>query len=226
LRVSVGIVAALADVVVFGTMENMAESMRWWRTDSNGSGLAEVPAFGADVSVTSLSPDGLDMYYVKRDGAAFRSLPEIWHRRVDGGDEQQVGDSRKAGPPIFSPDGRLLYREPPEDSAAATRPAASSHPYEIADAVSGRVIRTLSVPRDLTIRWWAPASDALLGVRRVDGTANIWRQPIDGSPATQLTRFGPDQFSGQFAYTADGSQLLFFRSERAPGEVLQFRNWR
>jgi eukaryotic-like serine/threonine-protein kinase len=226
LRVSVGVVAALADVVVFGTMENMAESMRWWRTDSNGSGLAEVPAFGADVSVTSLSPDGLDMYYVKRDGAAFRSLPEIWRRRVDGGDEHQVGDSRKAGPPIFSPDGRLLYRGPPEDPVAANGPPAASHSYEIADAASGRVIRTLSVPRDLTIRWWAPASDALLGVRRVDGTANIWRQPIDGTPATQLTRFGPDQFSGQFAYTADGSQLLFFRSERAPGEVLQFRNWR
>ena len=88
------------------------------------------------------------------------------------------------------------------------------------------MVRTLSVPSDLNIRWWAPSNDALLGVRRVDGALNIWRQPTDGSPATQLTHFGPDDFSGQFAYTADGRQLLFFRSERAPGEVLQFRNWR
>ena len=29
-----------------------------------------------------------------------------------------------------------------------------------------------------------------------------------------------------FMYTADGKQLVFFRYERTPGEVLQFRNLR
>lgn len=93
------------------------------------------------------------------------------------------------------------------------------------DVASGRVIRTLAVSNRSGVLQWAPSSDALLGARRLDNALNIWRLPIDGASATQLTRFGPDQFSGTFTYTADGKVLLFFRSERTPGEVLQFRNW-
>ena len=89
-----------------------------------------------------------------------------------------------------------------------------------------RVLQTLTIPGDLFIRTWAWSSDALFGERTVDGAANIWRVPIDGLPPVQLTRFGPEQLSRNFAYTADGARLLFFRQESTPGEVLQFRNFR
>jgi eukaryotic-like serine/threonine-protein kinase len=213
--------SALADLIVFSTTEDQGQTLRWWRMDSNGGGLAEL-SFASEVSLVRLSPDGVHVYYQKRDPMTRQALPEIWRRPIANGDEEQVGDTRKAGMPVFSPDGRLFYRAP----GAPGEPAAARSQFEIVDAASERAIRTLTVPPDLGGLRWAPSSDALLGVRRVENVPNIWRLPIDGNPATPLTRFGPDQFRGQFAYTADGSQLLFFRQERAPGEVLQFRNFR
>jgi hypothetical protein len=54
---------------------------------------------------------------------------------------------------------------------------------------------------------------------------NVRRLPIDGRPATQITRFGPGEFNPTFVYTADG-KLVFLRIDRLPGEVVQFRNFR
>jgi Tol biopolymer transport system component/predicted Ser/Thr protein kinase len=213
------------DVIVFLTSDDFGQARRLWRMDSNGGGLAEVSG-DAQVGLSRLSPDGTQLYFRKIDPATERLLPEIWRRPIAGGStapEEQVGDTRQAGVPDFSPDGRLLSRtviEPDAGSATAT----ASRRVEIVDTASGRVVRTLTVDGGPYL--WAPSSDALLQTRAVDNVPNIWRQPIDGGPASQITRFGPEQFSGTFAYTADGRQLLFFRSQRAPGEVLQFRHFR
>jgi hypothetical protein len=87
------------------------------------------------------------------------------------------------------------------------------------------VVRTLTDPSDLANQRWAPSSDAIVGILRPDGVPNVWRLPIDGRPATQITRFGPDEFSVPFIYTADG-KLLFVRTSRLPVEVVQFTGWR
>jgi Tol biopolymer transport system component len=220
-----GVSAAVqADVIVFSTSDDQGQTVRWWRMDSNGGSLAEV-VFEAPVSSVTLSPDGAHVYFRKRDPATRRALPEIWRRPIAGGAEEQLGDTRKAGMPTFSPDGRLFYRGPGTADATGGSSGAPRQ-FEIVEFASGRVIRTLSVPNDSGNIQWAPSSDALLTARRMDGAMNIWRLPIDGGPSSQLTRFGPDQFSGSYTYTADGRLLLFFRQDRTPGEVLQFRNFR
>ena len=98
--------------------------------------------------------------------------------------------------------------------------------FEIVDADEERVLHTLTMPADTGMTIWAWSNDALLGAREIEGVRSIWRVPIDGQPPVQVTSFGPAEFDGGFAYTADGARLFFFREERAPGEVLQFRNWR
>jgi serine/threonine protein kinase/Tol biopolymer transport system component len=216
--------AVQADVIVFATSDDQEQTVRWWRMDSSGGSLAEV-VFESQVSSVTLSPDGAHVYFRKRDPATRRALPEIWRRPIAGGAEELVGDTRKAGVPTFSPDGRLFYRGPGTADATGGSSEATRQ-FEILDVASGRVIRTLSAPTFFGFLKWAPMSDALLGPRQVDGAMNIWRLPIDGGPFSQLTRFGPNQLSGIYAYTADGKRLLFLRSDRTPGEVLQFRNWR
>ena len=221
LRVITGWVfaASNADVIVFRGTERVPWRPRLWRMDSNGGGLAEVPD-SEGKSIRALSPDGLTMYYVK-DNVDPTSVEQLWRRAVAGGKEERVGDLRKIDFPIFSPDGRLFYRV-----LGGTPTPGVPRQVEICDATDGRVLRTITLRSDQHGNRWAPSSDAVLFARTVDGVRNIWRLPINGQPEVQITRFGPDQFMGDFGYTTDGKQLIFFRNERTPGEVLQFRNFR
>ena len=221
LRVNTGWVfaASNADVIVFRGTERVPWRPRLWRMDSNGGGLAEVPD-SEGKSIRALSPDGLTMYYVK-DNVDPTSVEQLWRRAVAGGKEERVGDLRKIDFPIFSPDGRLFYRV-----LGGTPTPGVPRQVEICDATDGRVLRTITLRSDQHGNRWAPSSDAVLFARTVDGVRNIWRLPINGQPEVQITRFGPDQFMGDFGYTTDGKQLIFFRNERTPGEVLQFRNFR
>ena len=43
-----------------------------------------------------------------------------------------------------------------------------------------------------------------------NGVSNIWRQPIDGGPPVQITRFETGRISN-FAYSRDGKQLALSR---------------
>ncbi len=218
---SLGAVAAQADVIVFGTTEDRGAKVKWWRMDSNGGGLAEIPFEGIG-HVGQVSPDGVSIYYRKQDPKTHRIMSEIWRRSIAGGIEERVGDRNTADLPVFSPNGRLLYRvlRGPQSTGGS-----QTQQVEVATVADDRVLRTLTTEGGFRLRW-SPSSDALIDVRTVAGVSNLWRLPVDGGPPAQLTKFGLDQFNGQFMYTADGKQLLFFRSDRAPGEVLQFRNFR
>jgi serine/threonine protein kinase/Tol biopolymer transport system component len=211
------LIAAQADVIVF-TTSRPNPIRRVWRMDSNGGGLAEV-LIDKDAVLYEISPDGRSLYVGKRDAANSTILPEIWRVSIAGGAEELVGDTRKASPPKFSPNGRLIHR-------LLTKPERrTDQQIEIVDAAGGNVIRTLTLPASDTLLAWAPSSDALLVMRMVDRSNNAWRVPIDGRPATQATRFGPNEFSGG-TYTADGSRLFLLRRERTPGEMLLFTNFR
>jgi Tol biopolymer transport system component len=218
-RMNVGSVeiAALADVIVFSSENDAFETEGLWRMDSSGGGLTEIPD-STRRTLSAVSPDGTTIYYRKFDSAAGRSSG-AWTRPIGGGTEEKVSQE-----PVFSPDGQSYYAHRP--------PLNGLQQFAIVDVAGKRVRHTLSVPSDIriSIGAWAWSSDALIGTREIDGVANIWRVPIDGRPPVQLTRFGPGQFSPMGilggTYTADGAHLLFFRTERAPGEVLQFRNFR
>jgi Tol biopolymer transport system component len=212
-------VAARTDVIVFASWSEEGQTTKLWQANSSGGGIAEVPD-GDQKVCRALSPDGSTIYYQKVEASTRRSLPQMWRRPMAGGAEEQVGEAGPFRAPVFSPDGQRSYR---------TIYGAPGAPGQVEVATSdGRVLRTLTFPHlsGFYREAWAPSSDALLFPRTIDGAENIWRLPIDGSTATQLTRFGPGEFSGVFTYTADGTQLLFLRNERAPGEVLQFRNFR
>jgi Tol biopolymer transport system component len=212
------LVAAQVDVIVFRTTSDDGQTRKTWRMDSRGGGLTELP-FGKDKDLSEISPDGAHLYYRKRDATDDASLPEIWRMPIAGGAEEQVGDTRKASAPRFSPNGRLFYRTLPRPEGRTERQV------EIVDAAGGHTIRTLTLPDSDTLQAWAPSSDGLLLRRTVDRARNVWRVPLDGRPAVQLTRFGPDQL-GSFTYTADGARLFFFRQESTPGELLLFTNFR
>jgi hypothetical protein len=90
----------------------------------------------------------------------------------------------------------------------------------------GRLLRNLKLPFGLGRNLkWAPSSDALTSIREDGADRNIWRVPIDGRPAEQVTRFPPGQLGLNYEWARDGS-LFFGRLERQSSQVLLIRNFR
>src|SRR5829696_6801267 len=57
---------------------------------------------------------------------------------------------------------------------------------------------------------WTPDSKALTLQTNRSGVPNLWRQPIDGSPATPVTDFKSGRIFN-FVWAADGKNLLIAR---------------
>ena len=218
-------IAAQADIVVFalrGARENGLGSL--WRMDLDGGGLAEIPGAIAKLvwSVAALSPDGQTLFFEKviNTQAAdqppkFVQDPSLWKVPLAGGAEEKVAEYRGASPK-FSPDGKYFWR----------RPAATGSVREVVLVASGRVAHSLEVPDSDSELQWASSSDALTFTRDVGGVTNLWRLPLDGRPAEQLTRFAAGEFGGEYAWIADGSRLVFTRPEPQTTDVLLIKNFR
>jgi hypothetical protein len=70
----------------------------------------------------------------------------------------------------------------------------------------------------LPIRW-APSGDALTYVRTKNGISNLWRQPIDGSPARQITNF-TSGLIWRHAWSRDGKYLVLARGNLSIDAVI------
>jgi serine/threonine protein kinase/Tol biopolymer transport system component len=211
-------VAALADVIAFTVVSDDRKS-QMWRMDLDGSALAEVPG-GANKRVSGLSPDGKTVFFSKESDNPAAPDRSRWKMPLAGGPEERVADTSRPLP-TFSPDGRCFYRYPAETPAKGAPPR-----VEIVAVAGEKPLRTLEFPDKTYGYQWAHSSDALTFTRTIDGVNNIWRMPIDGRPAQQVTQFGRDQFGGNYAWTADGSRLFFTRAEPRSGEVLLIKRFR
>ena len=56
---------------------------------------------------------------------------------------------------------------------------------------------------------------------------NLFYQPLDGSPATQITHFTSEPlFIEAFAFSPDGKQLAVTRARDNNSDVVMFKNFR
>lgn len=66
---------------------------------------------------------------------------------------------------------------------------------------------------------WTPDGRAINYVALDNGVADIWRQPIDGGPPVQVTKFETGRIFN-FAYSPDGKQLALSRGSLNSDVVL------
>ena len=66
---------------------------------------------------------------------------------------------------------------------------------------------------------WSPDGKYLLYVQTVNGVSNIWKQPVDGGVATQMTHFKEERIFA-FALSPDGTALACLRGTRISDAVL------
>ena len=235
--------AALADVIVFTSGTRGA--LQVWRMDLDGGRLAEVPG-GAGKRALAISPDGKTVYFAKEPGGGAGRDPSggagqrvVWKMPMSGGPEERVGDSDSARP-RFSPDGRYFFvyhdaggrregriggREGGGRGGGRARGGGGGG-VDVFTVDGGRFLRNLELPVELGPNLkWAPSSDALTSIRGTGADRSIWRVPIDGRPAEQITRLPPGQLGLGYEWARDGS-LFFGRSERQSSQILLIRNFR
>ena len=188
-------------------VSNRTGATHVWMMQSDGSNLKQITN-GLTEIFPVLSPD--NQWIVYQNIADLR----LWKTPVAGGAGLQLVD-KLASQPVISPDGKFVacrYREQ------------ELSPFQLAivSFEDGKTVKTFDLPPSAfgTPHFdWTPDGKAVLYVDARGGVGNIWSQPIDGSPAKQMTFFNTDQIFA-FDFSADGKRIALARGNVSNDVVL------
>lgn len=173
-----------------------------WRVDADGRNPKQLTR-GDGESRPDVSPDGRWVYYVNSGVTPSR----IERVPIDGGAPVAFPTGTAAGSPAVSPDGTMIAIDHYDEERGwrnGVMPAAGGEPRLFAWHSNRGLVR------------WAVDSRSLL---YIDG-ANLWRQPLDGGPARQVTHFPPGVTIWNFAVAPDGRDLAIVRGAELSDIVL------
>ena len=167
---------------------------------------------GGGENYPSCSPDGRWVIYTSLADAR----NTLWRVSIDGGTPQQITQDSIIVKPVVSPDGKSIacaFRKDEADKwKIAILPFAGGEPRQVLD---------LPKPFNQILRW-SSDSRALFYVVEKKGVGNIWKQPLDGSLAEQVTQFTDDRIY-HYDRSSDGSRLVLARG-RILRDIVLIRN--
>lgn len=180
-----------------------------WLTNSDGTDLKELTNGSRDNS-PMFSPDGNWVVYRSYDA---EGTPSIYKIQVSGGERVRLTE-RISGPPAISPDGNTI---------ACTYRETALGPIKLALIPFGqkapvRLLDLPDTPRRLLCRWTLDGQRVAF-IRVQAGVGNIWAQPLDRKPPTQLTDFKSEQMFN-FAFSKGGKEYLVARGHVTNDVVL------
>jgi Tol biopolymer transport system component len=171
---------------------------RVWRMDPDGGGQ-KVLTSGSSDHYPIVAADSRNVYFQRR---AHEEYP-MYQVPMEGGQPTLVSATPEA------PDGAKRSGVP-----------AGFHPHDLSpdgsliigwyyDPGAHGVFVNVDIPLPpLALRRsyaWAPDGRAITFVRTSEGVANLWRQPLDGGPATRLTSYTSGGAIPNHAWSRDGS---------------------
>ncbi|MDQ1612851.1 MAG: hypothetical protein QOG00_2782 [Pyrinomonadaceae bacterium] len=158
-----------------------------------------------------ISPDGRWVVYMLVD----KDSPRVWKTSIDGNEAAIQLSDKITSVPRFSPDGRFIacfYRADVDTfSKLAVIPSDGGEPLKVFDKSPTTIVES-------GIQW-TPDGRALTFIVNRDGVSNIWLQPLDGSPAKQLTNFTSETIF-RFAWSPDGKMFVAERGTEIGDIVL------
>ena len=181
-----------------------------WRIDSDGSNLKQL-THGKAERMPNFSPDGQWIAYDMPFGS--RGF-EVWKMPQEGGASSKLTEI-EAQVPVVSPDGKLIACLRNRDGSQY-QPKIAVIPFE-----GGAPIKTLELNAATGARpvRWAADGLSLFYLDARQGNANLWRLPLDGSPAQPVTAFQNEQI-WSFDVSRDGKQFLIARGTRTSDVVM------
>jgi eukaryotic-like serine/threonine-protein kinase len=191
--------------IIFNLQKN--KSSRIWRSDADGKNA---------VRLTDENPDYVDFnpqitpdskYVIFQRQMANNDRYTLMKVQVEGGTVEPFyeSDNWSVFQPRLSPDGKRI--------AYTTYDVRSFQKKLMIASVEGDKFGKFEreVEYNLISQFmWSPDSKTLTVLTNRGGSQNIWRQPVDGSAATQLTDFKSGRILN-FAWTADGKELIIAR---------------
>ncbi|HEX8337115.1 MAG TPA: hypothetical protein VF621_10325, partial [Pyrinomonadaceae bacterium] len=181
-----------------------------WKMNLANGERAQLTNGGFDLR-PDISPDGRWVVYM----SVIKDSPTLWKISIDGGGAPIQLSDKIAAVPRVSPDGRFIacfYRAQVETySKLAVLPFDGGEPVKVFD-------RSPTTFVEAGIRW-TPDGRALSFIDNRDGVSNVWLQPLDGSPAKQLTNFTSETIF-RFAWSPDGTMIVAERGTETGDIVL------
>jgi hypothetical protein len=115
--------------------------------------------------------------------------------------------------PVISPDGRFVACRYRDEKSLTPRIA-------IIPFAGGPPTTMLDIP---VVDWqrvrWSPDGTSLTFIDTRAGVSNLWKQPVDGGPAKQLTYFKSEKIFS-YDWSRDGKSLACERGIEASDVVL------
>jgi len=183
-----------------------------WRLDLRTGKRVQVTSGSNFDDEPNVSSDGQWIVYTSWPS----NSPSVWKVPVSGGTPVRVS-AQQARYPFLSPDGKEIVCQ--------IRELNGLWHVAILSFADGSVVKEFSQLRASSSRWtpvrWSPDGSALDYVAMEGGSSNIWRRPLSGGEARQLTASGEDNII-YFAWNLSGTKLAYIRG-RADSDVMLFR---
>ena len=188
---------------------NRSGTFQIWRAERDGGNPTQMTQDG-ESNWPQFSTDGKSIIYQHYDG----NEVSIWKTPLEGGRPTRLVN-QLAIRPVFSPDGKWLAywtRQRDQTMRLGLSPVDREGQPKLFE-----VAMTVQVGWDVLIRWTADSKN-LTYVDHRGGVDNLWSQPLDGSPAKQITDF-KDSRIFSFDWSHDG-RLLASRGVQTNDVVL------
>lgn len=182
-----------------------------WRIDADGKNRKQL-TFGDGESYPYIAPDGNSIVYTPQG----KDRNTLWRISIDGGPPQQLTHEGMAIKAVISPCGRSIACTYRKDEADKWKIA-------ILSAGGGTPLKEFAIPYPYhqVIRW-SPNGEDLNFLDRDQGVFNVWRQPLDGSPPSQITNFTEDAI---FYYDWDEEGQLIASRGAKIRDIVLIRNF-
>ncbi|MBX3267940.1 MAG: protein kinase [Acidobacteria bacterium] len=180
---------------------------RIWRMNADGSGAGPLTADEANTLdlMPQVTADGRSVIFQRQAEGEERF--KLMRVPIAGGPAEifYEHESRGVFHPRMSPDGKRM-------AFVTYDPVTFEKRLHIAAIEDGKL---KAIERDLEYNLinnyvWSPDGKELTVLTNRGGAMNLWRQPIDGSPATPITEFSSGLIFN-FSWSADGRELLVAR---------------
>lgn len=188
---------------VFGSWRNGRSNL--WRADWDGGNLKQLTDGEADVYPTC-SPDG--KWIVYQQGLL---NPKLFKVSIEGGEPVQLTDFRAKWAAVSRDGSRIAF----------LFMADGIWQIGVISMEGGALLHKFTAPANLTENtlYWSPDNQSLYYIGVEGSVGNIWRAPLDGTPAKRVTNFN-SHLIADFSLSPDGKQFVVTRTASTSDVVL------